>query len=90
MERLPFPSPGDLPNPGIKPRSSALQANAFPSQSPRMQGNSSGKEPTKGDIKTQFPPSLARSRGGGHGDPLQYSCLENPVRQKPGRLQPIG
>ena len=23
---LPFPSPGDLPNPGIEPRSSALQA----------------------------------------------------------------
>ena len=24
--RLPFPSPGDLPNPGIEPRSPALQA----------------------------------------------------------------
>jgi len=23
---LPFPSPGDLPNPGIEPRSAALQA----------------------------------------------------------------
>ena len=22
---------------------------------------------------------LGRSPGGGHGDPLQYSCLENPV-----------
>ena len=28
---LPFPSPGDLPNPGIKPRSPALQADALPS-----------------------------------------------------------
>ena len=26
---LPFPSPGDLPNPGIKPKSAALQAEAF-------------------------------------------------------------
>ena len=26
---LPFPSPGDLPKRGIKPRSSALQADAF-------------------------------------------------------------
>ena len=26
---LPFPSPRDLPNPGIKPRSSALQANSL-------------------------------------------------------------
>ena len=25
---LPFPSPGDLPNPGIEPRSPALQADA--------------------------------------------------------------
>ena len=26
---LPFPSPGDLPNPGIKPRSPALQAHSL-------------------------------------------------------------
>ena len=26
LERLPFPSPGDLPQPGVKPRSSALPA----------------------------------------------------------------
>ena len=26
---LPFPSPGDLPNPGIEPRSPALQADSF-------------------------------------------------------------
>ena len=31
---LPFPSPGDLPNPGIEPRSPALQADALPSESP--------------------------------------------------------
>ena len=29
---LPFPSPGDLPNPGIKPRSPALQTDALPSE----------------------------------------------------------
>ena len=29
---LPFPSPGDLPNPGIKPRSPALQADTLPSE----------------------------------------------------------
>ena len=32
---LPCPSPGDLPNPGILPRSSALQADSLPSESPR-------------------------------------------------------
>ena len=31
---LPFPSPGDLPNPGIEPGSPALQADALPSESP--------------------------------------------------------
>ena len=29
---LPFPSPGDLPNPEIKPRSPTLQADALPSE----------------------------------------------------------
>ena len=29
---LPFPSPGDLPDPGIGPRSPALQADALPSE----------------------------------------------------------
>ena len=33
--RLPFPSPGDLPNPGIKPGCPALQADALPSEPPR-------------------------------------------------------
>ena len=27
-----FPSPGDLPNPGIKPRSPALQVDSLPSE----------------------------------------------------------
>ena len=31
---LPFPSPGDLPDPGIEPRSPTLQADALPSEPP--------------------------------------------------------
>ena len=31
---LPFPSPGDLPNPGIEPGFPALQADALPSEPP--------------------------------------------------------
>ena len=31
---LPFPSPGDLPNPGIEPGSLALQANSLLSEQP--------------------------------------------------------
>ena len=30
--RVPFPSPGDPPNPGIKPRSPVLHANSLPSE----------------------------------------------------------
>ena len=35
---LPFPSPGDLPDPGIKPRSPALRllADALPSEPPGL------------------------------------------------------
>ena len=31
---LPFPSPGNLPNPGIKPRSPVLQVNSLLSEPP--------------------------------------------------------
>ena len=31
---LPFPSPGDLPNPGIEPGFPALQTDALPSEPP--------------------------------------------------------
>ena len=31
---LPFPSPGDLPHPGIEPRSPALKADTLPSEPP--------------------------------------------------------
>ena len=31
---LPFPSPGDLPNPGIEPGSPTLQADTLPSEPP--------------------------------------------------------
>ena len=40
------------------------------------------KNPTAkaGDIRDMGSiPGLGRSPGGGHGNPLQYSCLENPV-----------
>ena len=33
-----------------------------------------------GDVREEgFIPGLGRSPGGGHGNPLQYSCLENPM-----------
>ena len=35
---LPFPSPGDFPNPGIKPQSPTLQADSLPSEPPGKWG----------------------------------------------------
>ena len=45
-------------------------------------GGSEGKEPTcnAGDLGLIL--GLGRSPRGGHGNPLQYSCLENPYRQR--------
>ena len=34
---LPFPSPGDLPDPGIEPKSPTLQADALTSEPPGKQ-----------------------------------------------------
>ena len=31
-----------------------------------------------------------RSPGEGNGNPLQYSCLENPMEEEPGGLHPMG
>ena len=32
-----------------------------------------------GKLKLGFDHRVERSAGGGHGNPLQYSCLENPM-----------
>ena len=47
-----------------------------------LPGDASGKEPTTnaghaGDVGSI--PGSGRSPGGGNGNPLQYSCLENPM-----------
>ena len=35
-------------------------------------------------------PEMGRSPGGGHGNPLQYSCLGIPWTEEPGGLQYTG
>ena len=35
-------------------------------------------------------PESGRSPEGGHGNPLQHSCLENPMDREPGRLPSMG
>ena len=34
-----------------------------------------------GDVRLRLIPGLGRSPGGGHGNPLQYSCLKNPMER---------
>ena len=40
-------------------------------------GGSEGKDPPAKRVDLGSIPELVRSPGGGHGNPLQYSCLEN-------------
>ena len=42
-------------------------------------GGTSGKESAYGTGDVGSIPGLERSSGEGNGDPLQYSCLENPM-----------
>ena len=53
-------------------------------------GGSDGKESAYivGDLGSI--PGLGRSPGGGNGNSLQYSCLENPMKEEPGGLQSMG
>ena len=44
-----------------------------------------------GDIRDSgLIPGSGRSPGGGHGNPLQYSCLENPKDREAWGAQSIG
>ena len=75
--RLPFPSPGDLPNPRIEPRSPALQADSSPSEPP-------------GKPQICIPPKISHSAQRywlriptGSVNPVRLSCL-NTVWGLPG------
>ena len=93
---LPFPSPGDLPNPGIEPRSSALtgelttnwkilQEMRIPDHLTCLLTNLYACQ--EATVRTghgtciffelQYYPDICPREG--NGNPLQYSCLENPM-----------
>ena len=46
---LPFPSPGDLPDPGIEPGSPVLQADALPSEPLGKPGSDTREAPSGSD-----------------------------------------
>ena len=45
-------------------------------------GSSAGKESACNAGDLGVIPGLVTAAGGGHGNPLQYSCLENPHGQR--------
>ena len=53
-------------------------------------GGSDDKESTCNAGDLGLIAELGRSPGGGHGNRLQYSCLENPTEEEPGGLQSMG
>ena len=62
---LPFPSPGDLPNPGIKPGSSELQVDSLPAKPSESESEVVQSCPTLCDpctVAHQAPPSMGFSR----------------------------
>ena len=69
---LPFPSPEDLPNPGIEPRSPTLQADALPSA---PLGPSTNIKDFKGGKKAR----LKEGRGGGRGEVKEVALRTSPA-----------
>jgi len=65
---LPFPSPGDLPDPEIKPRSPALQADSLPTE---LQGN----PPQKNYIKLYYEKTAKRKPGSNGNNVKNKSTL---------------
>ena len=75
------PSPGDLPDPGIKPRSPALQADALPSEPPPMR-----------PYEALTPPGGESSPSGSLGLSSLQSCLGSrlPLLLAPSTCSPQG
>ena len=75
LQRVAIPSPGDLPNPGVKPWSFALQVDSLPSEPPEKPlcrevdtSRPMGQPPQGLDPKTEVPPCSPpgpRARGEG-------------------------
>ena len=76
---IPFPNLGKASDKGLL---KALRENGPTAAQASLVGGSGGKESTcnAGDLGSI--PGLGRSPEGGHSNPLQYSCLENPHGQR--------
>ena len=65
LSGLPFPSPRDLPDPGIKPMSSVLQADSSPSEPPEKPGKGLGK--VHSHLRFPIPKATLSGQGRCHG-----------------------
>ena len=61
-----------------------------PSKQMGFPGSSVVKNPPANAGEMGSIPGSGRSPGEGNGNPLQYSCLGNPLTKEPGRLQSMG
>ena len=61
------------------PRSPTLQVDSLPASHQGSPGGSDSKVSAYNAGDTDSVPGLGRSPGEGNGNPLQYSCLENPM-----------
>ena len=93
---LPFPSPGDLPEPGIEPTSPALQADSLLlrfikviSARKTIMVVFHSRLPCGSEVKAAASnagdlgsiPGSGTYLAEGNGNPLQYSCLENSMER---------
>ena len=78
-----FPSPGDLPNPGIKPRSPTLQEDSLPTEPPGKPNYGGGNE----DKATSFKRSHACTVALGAPDPAADHHRPRPPSETPGHSQ---
>ena len=81
---LPFLSPENLPNPGIEPGLLHCRQTLYHLSHQR-------KMPVQIAVRdTGLISRLGRSPGGGHQNPLQFSCLENPMDRGAWQATAIG
>ena len=69
-----------LPSPPSPPRPSRLATTHLPSRASQVAAVAKDPPARAGDVRdASLILGLGRSPGGGHGNPLRDSCLENPV-----------
>ena len=83
LEWVLFPSPGNLPNPGIEPESPTLQADALPSDPPGKRTINRRKKKKKSMLLTKILCHLLSLPRGLHLDPMSTDFLDGASGKEP-------